>query len=210
MEFDPNKKTESRLTEEQSAYIDKVFEENPEIAEAFENAKVFFEHDPSQIILNEETGQIESHGHKYMNSPRMRSFVLRANAIRNSLPPVEDGYLRLWRGNREGEIGQNPSFTSSLEGIAMPFLNAYGGKFSYLDIPLDKYNDYVQTGLVVPDAEFRVPPEIAATAIEITEPKEENARQNAKELFQKYIDQGGSIDGRKILQWLSTTTLENL
>lgn len=205
MEFDPNKKLKSNLTEEQSTNIDQIFEERPDIAEAFENAKVFFEHDASQIIVDEETGRIKSHGHEYIDNPRMRSFVLRANAIRNNLPPVQDSYLRLWRGNREGEIGKNPSFTSSLEGIAMPFLGAYGGKLSYLDIPLNKYNEYVETLAVAPDAEFRVPPELAATAVEIIEPKEENIRQHAKELFQRYINEGGEINSRKILQWLSTT-----
>lgn len=205
MEFDPNKNQQVCLTEEQSKYIDDVFEANPELAEDFENAKVFFAHDVSQIHVSKDTGLIESNGHQYMNSPRMRSFVLRASAIQDSLPTVEDGYLRLWRGNREGEIGKNPSYTSALEGIALPFLNAYGGKLSYVDIPLEKYGDYVETGVVAPDAEFRLPPELAATAVEIVEPKEEGLRQKAKELFQRYLNEGGEIDSRKALQWLSTT-----
>ncbi len=206
MESKPENNYRSNLTESQSAYIDSVFEDNPELASLFENAKVFFDHNKNEISVNKQTGMIESNGHSYIDSPHMRSLVLRASAIRNSVPPVSAGYMRLWRGNREGEIGKNPSFTSALEGIALPFLSSYGGSLSYVDIPLGEYNAYVQTGVVAPDTEFRLPPEVAATAIEVKEPREENLREKAKELFQKYLNQGGKIDIRQALQWVSTTS----
>ena len=58
-----------------------------------------------------------------------------ATAIEQTLPPVPEGHVRLWRGNRPEEIGQNPSFTNDLPGIALPFQKSQGGRLSYVDVP---------------------------------------------------------------------------
>ena len=63
-----------------------------------------------------------SDGQEYMDIPRMRKFIEIGTKIRNRLPELQNGYIRLWRGNRPGELGKNPSYTNSLEGIALPFL----------------------------------------------------------------------------------------
>lgn len=117
-----------------------------------------------EFEINPETGMLVSHGHEYQNIPRMREFIQRANKIRASLPEVSEGYTRLWRGNRPGEVGQNPSFTNSLEGIALPFLDVYGGNLSYVDIPKDQLEKFLQMSGVARDSEFMLPSELASKA----------------------------------------------
>ena len=118
----------------------------------------------NEFTINPETGMIVSEGHEYANTPRMREFVRRANKIRAGLPHPDEGTLRLWRGNRSDEVGANPSFTSSLEGIALPFLEAYQGDLSYIDIPKADSEKYLRKGLVAENSEFIVPSEVAKTA----------------------------------------------
>ncbi|MDD3029327.1 MAG: hypothetical protein PHS57_03480 [Alphaproteobacteria bacterium] len=103
-------------------------------------------------------------GDYYDDIPRVRLNILRADEIKKNLPSVEEGHTRLWRGNRPGEVGQNPSFTNSLVGIALPFRDGYGGELSYVDVPAEQLEAYLCRGGVVPNAEFRVPPEIASKA----------------------------------------------
>ncbi len=126
------------------------------------------EMDSGEFTVNPETGMLVSDGQEYANTPRMRNFIKRANAIRNSLPTLEEGKVRVWRGNREDEIGKNPSFTNSLEGIALPFLDGYGGKLSYVDVDKTDLDTYVINLATEKDSEFILPPELAvkATAVE--------------------------------------------
>lgn len=119
----------------------------------------------SEFEINPETGKIVSHGHEYANNPRMQEFVRRANKIRDSLPSIPENHTRLWRGNRPDEIGQNPSFTSSLEGIALPFLDGYGGKLTYIDIPAQDLEKYSGERAASTDSEFILSSELAKKAI---------------------------------------------
>lgn len=128
----------------------------------------------NEFTINPETGMIVSDGHEYANTPRMREFIRRANEIRSSLPPTPEDTLRLWRGNRPDEVGENPSFTNSLEGIALPFLDSYEGDLSYIEIPRADSGKYVTK-----DSEFNVPTEIAKTAkvvIKATPPQKKQPR----------------------------------
>lgn len=95
--------------------------------------------------------------------PPIVAFRREAMAIEAELPPVEPGLTRLWRGNRLGEVAQNPSFTSSLDGIALPFRNAYGGELSYVDVPTADLPSYPH-GPVATDAEFMLPKDLAEKA----------------------------------------------
>src|SRR3989338_4584236 len=95
-----------------------------------------------EFTINPKTGRLVSHGHEYANTPRMRDFIRRANIIRNSLPSIPSECVRLWRGNRPNEVGENSSYTNSLEGIALPFLPHYGGSLSYVDVPKKDLNRY--------------------------------------------------------------------
>lgn len=108
-----------------------------------------------------------SEGHEYANTPRMREFFRRARSIRERLPPLSDDHVRLWRGNRVGEIGQNPSFTNSLEGIALPFLDAYGGTLTYVDVLKADLDKYVTNSGSAADSEFILTPELAYKAVAI-------------------------------------------
>jgi hypothetical protein len=101
--------------------------------------------------------------------PPIVEFRKQAKEIEARLPPVADGMVRLWRGNRPGEVGQNPSFTNSLDGIALPFKKGYGGPLSYVDIPAADADTYLQTVGVAPGAEFKVPPDVAARAVVVDE-----------------------------------------
>jgi len=103
-------------------------------------------------------------GQDYLDTPRIRSLIKKADNINKAVPSVPEGMTRLWRGNRPGEVGQNPSFTNSLVGIALPFNESYGGDLSYVDVPTADLSKYESVGAVAKGAEFRVTPEIAATA----------------------------------------------
>ena len=87
-----------------------------------------------------------------------------SNIINQKLPKVKDGYVRLWRGNRPNEVGLNPSYTKSLDGIALPFYYGYHeqGKeavISYIDIPKEMESKY-EVGGSVPGEEFILPKEL--------------------------------------------------
>jgi hypothetical protein len=111
-----------------------------------------------------EFASIEHDGHNYRDTPRIRSLIDRATSIQQKLPPVPQGHTRLWRGNRPGEIGSNPTFTNSLVGIALPFLDGYGGQLSYIDVPTQDLPKYVDKVAAAENSEFTVTPEIAKTA----------------------------------------------
>lgn len=118
----------------------------------------------------------------YEDSARARSLMESADAIRQSLSPIPDGHIRLWRGNRPGEVGQNPSYTNSLEGIALPFLQGYGGVLSYVDVPEKDAEKYLRTGAVAEGAEFFLPAEIVRDAkiVGMTPEEAEEVKSKAK------------------------------
>jgi hypothetical protein len=87
-----------------------------------------------------------------------------AAEIEKSLPAPDDGFTRLWRGNRPGEVGQNPQFTNSLDGIALPFRKAYGGDLSFVDVPTGDLAKYEAKAGAATGAEFQLPAEMAAQA----------------------------------------------
>lgn len=103
-------------------------------------------------------------GQEYANTPRMQKLVEQGNEIRGSLPSVPEGHTRLWRGNRPGETGQNPSFTNSLEGIALPFKEQYGGDLSYIDVPTVELSQYENKVGTAQGSEFILPENIAQNA----------------------------------------------
>jgi hypothetical protein len=107
---------------------------------------------------------ITYHGQSYMNTPRIQSLIQQAQVIESQLPPVRSGMTRLWRGNRPGEVGSNPTFTNSLVGIALPFLEQYGGSLTYIDVPTQDLAKYIDRVASSPDSEFTVTPELAKTA----------------------------------------------
>ena len=107
--------------------------------------------------INPETGKLISDEHEYDDIPRIREFIKYGDAIRNSLPPVKKDCTRLWRGNRPDEVGQNPSFTNSLEGIAIPFWLSYGGDISYIDVSAELAQmAKIVEGLINPNAKEKV------------------------------------------------------
>lgn len=87
-----------------------------------------------------------------------------AKLINQKLPKVRNGFTRLWRGNRPGEVGKNPSYTSSLEGIALPFYYGYYDNedqpaiLSYVDIPTQVVQKHITSG--ADDTEFILPKEL--------------------------------------------------
>jgi pyrimidine deaminase RibD-like protein len=113
--------------------------------------------------INENTG-LNYNGHTYMNTPRIQSLIQQAQEIESRLAPVESGHTRLWRGNRPGEVGQNPTFTNSLVCIALPFLQQYGGSLTYIDVPTGDLAQYTDRVASAPNSEFTVTPELAAQA----------------------------------------------
>lgn len=105
-------------------------------------------------------GLVQYGGEDYFDTPRIRALIEKAKEIEEGLPEVQKGYTRLWRGNRVGEVGQNPSYTNSLVGIAIPFLNAYGGPLSYVDVPTSELGNYENKICTSQGNEFMLPASI--------------------------------------------------
>src|SRR3989344_7811698 len=135
----------SKTNAEAESPIQQLLKNNPELNVIYGNRP------PSELSVDM-SGNIISAGHGYTDIPRMRAYVEFANAIGDSLPPVQEGHVRLWRGNRRGEVGHNPSYTNSLEGIALPFLRSYGGVLSYVDVDQEEATQYLTSG--AKDSEF--------------------------------------------------------
>lgn len=137
-------------------YIQKTIEQINDFISAYSSKKIDENNDKLKF-----TSDIDNH--EYFDTPRIRNFIKKANDIVQKLPPVKDGYTRLWRGNRPGEVGKNPSFTNSLIGIALPFLEMYGGKLSYVDVKTQNLSKWLSSG--APGSEFILPKQIASKAI---------------------------------------------
>jgi hypothetical protein len=126
--------------------------------------------------LKKKANVLEHDGIEYADTPRIRTLIEKAKDIQAKLPSVKSGMVRLYRGNREGEVGQNPSFTNSLVGIALPFQESYGGSLSYVDIPEADLSSYDAGPGGAPGAEFILPKEIANKAKPVTPAKEQKAK----------------------------------
>lgn len=87
-----------------------------------------------------------------------------AESINQALPPAPDGFTRLWRGNRVGEVGQATAFTNDLPGIALPFRKAYGGDLSYVDVPTTAVGSFENKAGTATGAEFNLPSDLASQA----------------------------------------------
>lgn len=87
-----------------------------------------------------------------------------ARLVQASAPKVQNGFVRLWRGERVGDSGKGLNYTNDLAGIALPFREGYGGELVYIDVPAEDAASYEMTGAVAPGAEFHVPAGIAAKA----------------------------------------------
>lgn len=145
----PETPTEEKIRE---SPIRELLDNNPELA------KIYNERSKTHEMVVNESGQILSDGQTYENNPKIRALVELADAIRKGLPDVQVGYVRLWRGNRPDEVGHNPSYTNSLEGIALPFLRGYNGVLSYIDVPQEEAKKYLTSG--AKDSEFILPSEV--------------------------------------------------
>lgn len=100
-------------------------------------------------------------------SPIVR-FQQDASAIQEATPAPQEGFTRLWRGNRPGETGSATSFTNDLPGIALPFREAYKGDLSFVDVPTSDLAQYENKGAVAPGAEFSLPEDIASSATPVS------------------------------------------
>jgi hypothetical protein len=119
---------------------------------------------PTSLENIEPEKTIEYGGDQYANTPRIQQLVSKAKEIEAPLSPPQEDMTRLWRGNRPGEVGENPVFTNSLVGIALPFQESYGGDLSYVDVPTKDLGKYVSTTAAASNAEFTLPPEFASQA----------------------------------------------
>lgn len=97
--------------------------------------------------------------------PPIVQFRQDAEAINASLPKVEEGYTRLWRGGRPGETGVATRFTDDLPGLALPFSKFYGGPVSYIDVPTGSLESLRSSSPEL--AEFNLPANIAQLAQEV-------------------------------------------
>lgn len=139
----------------------KLYENHPSIFQLIQNDS---HHIMIDIQIDADGKLIRTNGDTCSDSPRMREIIRIATLIKKSLPAIADDHVRLWRGNRPNEVGLNPSYTNSLEGIALPFLLWYEGPLSYIDIPRQDWAKYVRTGVVAKDAEFILPKDLVKHA----------------------------------------------
>lgn len=149
MNFEQFPKTENLPEESPVAALER---RNKRLFDFISEEEVF----PSEQAFVVRAGKIETDEGVYLDSPRTREMACIAYEIKKRLPPQKAGTTRLWRGNRPAEVGKNPSYTNSLVGIALPFLLAYGGELSYVDVPdadIDKYDTH-PSSLYMKSTEF--------------------------------------------------------
>ena len=175
--------------------IDDLLKRSPRLSKLFEE-------DDTEYEINLENKKLISHGHEYSDIPRMRSLIRVANIIRDTLPHVPEGYIRLWRGNRPGEVGENPSFTNSLEGIALPFLKSYEGQLSFVDVPEDIVKKSLVTSGGAKNSEFILPLEIASGAQTIEESL--GITPEVLKLYLEYANQNKEFDKKSFEEWLNS------
>lgn len=84
--------------------------------------------------------------------------------ITAGMEPPAEGTTRLWRGERPGEQGQGLNYTTDAPGIALPFRKMYGGDLSHIDVPTEDLPKYAMGGGGATDAEYHLPPEMAASS----------------------------------------------
>jgi len=80
-----------------------------------------------------------------------------AREIESNLPPVEEGFTRMWRGNKKSEGVTGTKYTNDLPGIALPFRDAYGGRLTYTDVPTAELSKYELKVAAAEGAEFVLP-----------------------------------------------------
>ncbi len=136
----------------------KLEESHPSISNLMQNFRNSIE--DTLLQKNPDGKLVGIDGETYLDTPRTRELTRIAKLINDNLPPVPNDHVRLWRGNRNGEVGLNPSYTNSLEGIALPFLMSYNGPLSYIDIPNQDLENYLCSGAVAPGAEFMLPKDL--------------------------------------------------
>ena len=180
----PETPTEGKI---QESPIHELLDNNPELA------KIYSERINTYEMVINESGQILSDGQTYENNLKMRALVELADAIRKGLTDVQDGHVRLWRGNRPNEAGHNPSYTNSLEGIALPFLRGYNGVLSYIDVPREEARKYLTSG--VKDSEFILPSELVKNVkiVGFTPEEVDEIKKKARPLFETEQENGWTI-----------------
>jgi hypothetical protein len=111
-------------------------------------------------IIPDGSGRIERDGQFYEDNQKTRAFIEIGDAIRDSLPVISEENIRLWRGNRKEEVGHNPSYTNSLDGIALPFLFDYNGVLSYIEISKKDAEKYLVEAGAAAGSEFILPKKV--------------------------------------------------
>ncbi|MBL8015489.1 MAG: Lrp/AsnC ligand binding domain-containing protein, partial [Candidatus Doudnabacteria bacterium] len=138
-------------------------------------------------------------------SPRLQVLLYLSEVIQSALSPVQEGYTRLWRGNRPGEEKTNPSYTNSLEGIALPFWASYSGKLSYVDICTDRLSSYLFESGSAPDSEFVLPVDELKKVMVIPD-KVGNIDRNFILKCLQFSQDGGKIDQETTYEKISRYT----
>lgn len=182
-------KIESR-TEKENLFINKIKVDHPEIFTLISN-----NYNPESPLKVNEENMIETDEGTYLNIPRVQELVRISSAIKEKLPVIPEGYIRLWRGNRQKEVGKNPSYTNSLSGIALPFLMGYSGPLSYVDIPKELSGKFLKTGCVAEGSEFIISPEILSNIqiVGLNEEEKKNLIEKSTDLQEEDGDKGGWV-----------------
>ncbi len=158
--------------------LEKIKTNNPEIFNLISD-----KYNADSILEITDDGKIKTEEGDYLNTPRVQELVRIMTAIKESLPSIPEGYVRLWRGNRKNEVGKNPQYTNSLSGIALPFLMGYGGHLSYVDISKEDAEKCLKTGAVAEGAEFMLPKELLSNVQIVGFSEEER-----KSILEKSLD----------------------
>jgi len=165
--------------------IDDILRNNPELEKIYGDRSVIHETTPDK------SGNLERDGQKYNDNPKIRAFIELGDAIRDILPDVDKENVRLWRGNRKDEVGCNPSYTNSLDGIALPFLSDYNGVLSYIDVLKDEAEKYL-TENGATGSEFILPKKVLENIkiVGFSEEDSEKIKKEAKPLSQNKEESG--------------------
>lgn len=141
--------------QESESFLESIKNNHPEIFQLISE-----NYSPESNFKLTDNNKIETEEGEYLNTSRVQELIKIAAAIKNNLPNVPENKIRLWRANRKGEVGKNPSYTNSLIGIALPFLLQYKGPLSYVDVDKEIAEKSLRTVAAAEGSEFMLPVEL--------------------------------------------------
>jgi len=116
------------------------------------------------LDLSTENGKEEEH----CDVDKMRALLKLTEAVKESLPPAEEGCVRLWRSDMPSQTDEN-IFNKSLDKAAIPAWINYEGTLYYIDVPEQYLEDRSECALPLDMAQKAIAVDVLAILTELND-----------------------------------------